>query len=132
MQQFSLEEYLENPRRKVVTRDGREVEIYYSPNSRILLIGATTSDNEIHQYTKDGFQCDTFNQAKNDLFFADEEDELTEFEKWIYDLINPSDPDNFPSIKEVKEEAKILLDLARKELEKDGWRNPVGAYKSGY
>ena len=73
MEQFSLEKYLENPSRKVVTRDGREVDIYYSSTSKTPLIGRT-SDNEIYQYTKDGFQCDTFNQAKNDLFFADEEE----------------------------------------------------------
>lgn len=30
MEQFSLEEYLENPERKVVTRDGRNVRIICS------------------------------------------------------------------------------------------------------
>lgn len=126
MKQFNLNEWLQDKSRKVVTRDGREVDIYYSPTSRISLIGRT-SDNYIYQYTKDGFQCDTFNQAKNDLFFADEEEELTEFEKALSDIIGFWQQGNHVS-KDIKIDAKNLLDLAR---EKD-WREPVGAYKNGY
>jgi len=49
-------------------------------------------------------------------YFADksnEEERMNEFETRIYYLINFFDPDNYPSVKEVKEEAEILLDLAR-------------------
>ena len=116
MKQFNLSEWIQDKSRKVVTRDGREVELYYSPTSRIPLIGATTSDNEIHQYTKDGFQCDTFNQAKNDIFFADEED-LTEFDYAVLSVISDhnSHTDSIEAF--AKRSSKKLLDLARKELE---------------
>lgn len=72
MEQFNLEKYLENPSRKVVTRDGREVEIFYYNADKTLLVGRI-SPTEIHQYTKDGFQYEDMCQAKNDLFFVDEE-----------------------------------------------------------
>lgn len=113
MERFSLDKWLQDKSRKVITRDGREVELYYSPTSRIPLIGVTTSDNEIHQYTKDGFQCDTFNQAKNDLFFADEEEGLTEFEKEVDAIIDENIKHNIG----VRYEAVNLLGLARKQIE---------------
>ena len=72
MTQFNLEEYLQNPTRKVVTRDGREVEIFCPTASGTTLLGKV-SESEFYHYTKDGFQCDIMNQAKNDLFFADSE-----------------------------------------------------------
>lgn len=118
MEQFSLDKYLENPQRKVMTRDGREVDIFYSPSpiNRISLIGRT-SDNEVYQYTEYGFQCDTINQAKNDLFFADEEEQLTEFEKVLKEVIEDVQNGYY-----IEEESfgfwkDRLLDLARKELE---------------
>lgn len=138
MEQFSLEKWLQEKSRKVVTRDGREVEIFHSNVNKTLLI-CRISDTEIYQYTKDGFQCDTMNQAKNDLFFADEE--LNEFEKRFIDIIrfwmsgntNPEE-----NLIQSQFDAKELLDLARKELEKEyrfvdkddnNWED---GYKRGY
>ena len=117
MEQFSLDKWLKDKSRKVVTRDGREVDIYYSPTSRVPLIGRT-SDNEVHQYTEDGFQYDRINEAKNDLFFADEEEELTEFEKELKAMIQDIERSYFTdeSFDFWKDR---LLDLARKELEKE-------------
>lgn len=130
MEQFSLEKWLQDKSRKVVTRDGKEVELFYSTTSKIPLIGKVSDSvfSVLHQYTKDGFQCDTMNQAKNDLFFADEEEEMTIFEKRFIDLIrfwmsgntNPEE-----NLIQSRFDAKELLDLARKELEKDIERSAV-------
>ena len=41
MRQFSLEEYLKNPSRKVITRDGQSVKIHctnFGPNSGQLIV----------------------------------------------------------------------------------------------
>lgn len=35
MKQFSLEEYLKNPNRKVITRDGRNVTIFTNQKKRL-------------------------------------------------------------------------------------------------
>ena len=62
------------------------------------------------------------NQAKNDLFFADEEEELTEFEKEVKDLMNSCCNEIGETIitdEWAKDTASLLLDLARKEILKD-------------
>ena len=77
MKQFNLEEYLKNPSRKVVTRDGR--------NARIVCIDAKgdypivamieTFDGSIEQpcnYTKNGYFCADESDNGIDLFFVPE------------------------------------------------------------
>lgn len=122
MQQFDLSVWLKDKSRKVVTRDGREVSIERTDLRGhfpiLAIISNNSEDYDIPMtYNNKGKNIDTECEGIADLFFADEEDELTEFEARIYNLINFSDPYNYPSIKEVKEEAEILLDLARNELE---------------
>lgn len=76
MKQFSLEEYLENPERKVVTRDGRKVTRFLCTDAKITfpliaLIEATPGSTMecLRTYTKDGnFFLDQI--SPNDLFFA--------------------------------------------------------------
>lgn len=124
MEQFSLEKWLKDKSRKVVTRDGREVEIFYYNADKTLLVGRI-SPTEIHQYTKDGFQYETMCQAKNDLFFADEENGLTKFEKTMIQFSH--ERNSLIQFEHTKEEinahlyrySEKLLDLARKEIEKD-------------
>ena len=73
MKQFSLEEYLKNPNRKVITRDGHDVRIvctdcknYEYPTVALV----TCDDNEfVVNCTKEG-KCHTPNKYKYDLFFA--------------------------------------------------------------
>ena len=78
MKAFSLEEYLKNPSRKVVTRDGRNVRIVCTDVKSELYPVLALVDNwgaEIcNSYTKEGrFRPD--NEAHRDLFFAPEKHE---------------------------------------------------------
>ena len=75
MKQFSLEEYIKNPSRKIVTRDGRNVTIHctnYDSNSPIIaqIEGAHSSNS----FTKEGKFCQ-ISDSKNDLFFKPEKHE---------------------------------------------------------
>lgn len=75
MKQFSLEEYLANPSKKVVTRDGRSVKIHCTN-----YIGA---QKIIAQIEGNGYSYDFFNDGRYiaggesncDLFFAPEKHE---------------------------------------------------------
>lgn len=123
MKQFNLFEWLQNKSRKVVTRDGRSVRIVcWDKLGDYPIIGCIKySDDyeDFETYNIDGSKYSFNREDHNDLFFADEEESMNEFEARIYNLINFSDPDNYPSIKEVKEEAEILLDLAKEKILKD-------------
>ena len=76
MEQFSLEKYLANPSRKVVTRDGRPVRIICtdmkSYNEKIVgLIPSDTGIESIFNWTQQGKQYLNMD-TPNDLFFAPE------------------------------------------------------------
>ena len=80
MEQFSLEKYLANPSRKVVTRDGCPVRILCtdkkSYNEQIVgLIMSDTGMEHIFTWTQQGKQYININDAPNDLFFAPEKHE---------------------------------------------------------
>ena len=76
MKEFSLEEYLKNPDREVVTRDGRKVTRFLCTDAKITfpliaLVEATPGSTKecLRTYTKDGnFFVDQI--SPNDLFFA--------------------------------------------------------------
>ena len=80
MEQFSLEKYLANPSRKVVTRNGRNVRIISTDmNSKNYPIVALVklSDNtteDVWTYTKDG-EFEVEQSTTYDLFFAPEKHE---------------------------------------------------------
>lgn len=80
MKQFDLDEYLKNPSRRVVTRDGRNVRIICTDRVGIFpIIGLISSDSiadfeEIVWYTKEGV-CNTSTETRHDLFFASEKHE---------------------------------------------------------
>lgn len=74
MKQFNLEEYLKNPSRKVVTRDGRSVKIHctnYYANQAIIaeIEGLGVS----YAFDIDG--TFSYGNSPNDLFFAPEKHE---------------------------------------------------------
>lgn len=79
MKQFSLEEYLQNPNRKVVTRDGRAVKIlctdrkdfYQHP---IVALVETDGTEQMYDYMADGSYMVNA-QSLRDLFFASEKHE---------------------------------------------------------
>ena len=80
MEQFSLEKYLANPSRKVVTRDGRNARIICTDmrdlNFPIIALIETRPGGEemTYSYTKDGRYCNTCPDIF-DLFFAQEKHE---------------------------------------------------------
>lgn len=74
MKQFSLEEYLKNPSRKVVTRDGRSVKIHctnYYANQAII----AEIENLGVSYAFDIDGTFSYGNSPNDLFFASEKHE---------------------------------------------------------
>ena len=80
MKQFDLKEYLANPSRKVVTRDGRKVRILCTDREDlnfpiITLIKKKLGGEEvIYAHTQDGLYCNTCSTI-HDLFFAPEKHE---------------------------------------------------------
>lgn len=78
MKQFNLEEYLTNPNRKIVTRDGRNARIIYidaKGDYPIIALIENIQNNEMpFSYTKDGIHKTNIIDSK-DLFFAPEKHE---------------------------------------------------------
>lgn len=73
MKEFNLEEYLKDPSKKVVTRDGRDVRIICTDmKSEYPLIALVTDKKDNTEspfvYTKNGRYF--FEETNNDLFFA--------------------------------------------------------------
>lgn len=78
MKQFNLDEYLKNPNRKVITRDGHDVRIVCTDckNYEYPIVALVTYDDDefVVNCTKKG-KCHTPNKYKYDLFFAPEKKE---------------------------------------------------------
>ena len=80
MKRFNLEEYLKNPSRTVVTRNGRKVKRILCTDARgqypiVALVEALDDDREsAFSYTKDGHFCPG-EEHVYDLFFAPEKHE---------------------------------------------------------
>ena len=80
MEQFSLEKYLANPSRKVVTGDGRKVKILCtnrkSPYPIVALVENHDNDNEnVCSYRENGLYSLYSLSEENNLFFAPEKHE---------------------------------------------------------
>lgn len=78
MKEFNLTEYLKDPSKKVVTRDGREVRIICTDmKSEYPLIALVTDKKDNTEspfvYTKNGRYF--FEETNNDLFFATQKKE---------------------------------------------------------
>ena len=75
MKQFNLDEYLANPSKKVVTRDGRSARIYCTNFTRAQNIIAQIEGNDFSaSYRKDGIFINGF-ESNCDLCFATEKHE---------------------------------------------------------
>ena len=129
MEQFNLEKYLENPSRKVVTRDGREVEILKTDfRGYKQIIGVVKNrdnkDDEVDQWDGQGNFRSLFGESKYDLFFADEEEELTEIQKTLEEdcdcYVNLyNDGKTREELREwIKSWCPRIINLAIKEFEK--------------
>ena len=78
MQPFSLKEYLVNPNKKLITKDGRKAKIIYTnAKGKYPIIALVESENNLcespRSYTADGI-CFPINE-QSDLFFAGEKHE---------------------------------------------------------
>ena len=80
MKQFNLEEYLKNPLRKVVTRDGQPVKIYCTnfDDNEYPIIARVEGASFSTAFTKDGKYIKFNEDSKYDLFFAPEK-----YEGWV-------------------------------------------------
>lgn len=74
MKQFNLGEYLKNPLRKVITRDGRNVKIHCTDYIDGPIIAKIEEDAFSLSFREDGRYFD-FEETDNDLFFAPEKHE---------------------------------------------------------
>lgn len=80
MKQFNLEEYLANPSRKIVTRDGRAVTriLCTDAKSTFPFVALIKKDNDkgedVCSFTKNGNFCES-TETSLDLFFAPEKKE---------------------------------------------------------
>lgn len=76
MEQFSLSEYLKNPTRPVVTRDGRSVRIICIDRNYkdfpIVALVQIDCEERMCGYMEDGMYLMSGNQSSRDLFFAPE------------------------------------------------------------
>ena len=76
MKQFSVEEYLKNPSRKVVTRDGRNVKIHCTDYTALSLIVAKIEGEDYsYSFYRDGSYLGS-EESPRDLFFAPEKHEV--------------------------------------------------------
>ena len=122
MQPFNLDKWLQDKSRKVATRDGRPVRIVCWDLPGEYKILAIIDEKPDGSYTVLNKKCDGTGEVKySDLFFADEEEELTEFENTMVSFAHAM----FDHLLDVTKEIDIkgwkdkLLDIARKELEKE-------------
>ena len=119
MTEFNLQKYIENPTRKVCTRSGHNVRIICTDQRGdmpiVALVEFETLDG-VHIFYPDGKEE---SRKEYDLFFADEEEELTEFDYAVLSIISDhnSHTDSIEAF--AKRSSKKLLDLARKEILKD-------------
>ena len=79
MKEFSLEEYLKNPNRKIVTRDGKSVRIICTDKRKsiypIIALCLMEDESEIcHNYLPNGKEH-VGEDSNDDLFFAPEKHE---------------------------------------------------------
>lgn len=80
MKPFNLEEYLKNPSRKVITRDGRAVKIYctdYIDKCGMFVIAKIEGNAYSYSFREDGRFLD-HKETDNDLFFDSEKKE-----RWV-------------------------------------------------
>ena len=75
MKQFSLEEHLKNPNRKVVTRDGRNVKIYCTDYIGFGPIIAKVEGNNFSQMFYSDGRASRYEESRYDLFFVPEKHE---------------------------------------------------------
>ena len=106
MKEFSLEEYIKNPSRKIVTRDGKSVRIICTDKRKtiypIIALCLTDDGSEhCHSYLPNGKEH-VGEDSNDDLFFAPEK-----HEGWV-NLYNLSEGPYLGSVYSSKEVAEAM------------------------
>lgn len=109
---FSLEEYLKDPSRKVVTRDGREVRIKCTDMDGIngmVIVGLVRDDLMNKErpltWTKEGQYFVEAGETVNDLFFEDSK-EPNKKKGWVNVYKSPDGEIIFGVVRKSREEAE--------------------------
>lgn len=125
MEQFNLDTWLQDKSRKVMTRRGNPVRIICADRKHgeddlpIVFLEECSNGEEFLLTCKSNGTPDYPSATQFDLFFADEENQLTEFDKVLKEVIE--DVQNGDYIEEESFDfwKSRLLDLAKNELLKD-------------
>lgn len=133
MEQFNLDTWLKDKSRKICTRDGKPVRIIcWDLKCNTPIIAAI----QWNQEREDSYCYDTAGRCANnvgeiDLFFADEEEELSEFEEQLASILFDREYEGKTNTEDdiergmlpyrlaAKEYSSELLGLARKEIRKE-------------
>lgn len=109
---FSLEEYLKDPSRKVVTRDGREVRIKCTDMDGIngmVIVGLVRDDLMNKErpltWTKEGQYFVEAGETVNDLFFEDGKEPVVR-KGWVNIYKSPNGEIIFGVVRKSREEAE--------------------------
>lgn len=112
MEQFNLEEYLKNPSKKVVTRDGREVRIKCTDMDGIngmVIVGLVRDDLMNKErpltWTKEGQYFVQGGETNSDLFFEDSK-EPNKKKGWVNVYKSPGGEIMLGNVRKSKEEAE--------------------------
>ena len=112
MVKFSLEEYLKDPSRKVVTRDGREVRIKCTDMDGIngmVIVGLVRDDLMNKErpltWTKEGQYFVQAGETNSDLFFEDSK-EFKNKRGWVNVYKSPGGEIILGGVRKSKEEAE--------------------------
>ena len=114
MVKFSLEEYLKDPSRKVVTRDGREVRIKCTDMDGIngmVIVGLVRDDLMNKErpltWTKEGQYFVQVGESACDLFFEDSKEPVVR-KGWVNVYKNPGGEIILGGVRKSKEEAEQI------------------------
>ena len=110
MKPFNLKEYLKNPSKEVITRDGRAAKIhctnFCSPNFPI--VAEIEGRNFSETFSKDGHYDGYKQESPNDLFFASGEHR----EGWVNIYRNKTNGESFcGKIYDSEDDAKSQTDI---------------------
>ena len=108
MKPFNLEEYIKNPSKKVITRDGRNVTIHCTNCVSIQpVVAEVEGDNYSTYFCKDGrYLINPLIPSINDLFFVTEK-----YEGWINIFSRLCSSDVGPRIFKAKEDAEKVAKI---------------------
>lgn len=109
MKPFNLKEYLKDPSKEVITRDGRAVKIHCTNycSSNFPIVAQVEDWNFSEIFTKDGYYDGDKQESPNDLFFASREHR----EGWVNIYRNKTNGESFcGKVYASEEEAKAQSD----------------------